>query len=140
MPTPLIHYTTQVRLLEETVKVLGGNSRPPLQEPDYLYSWAKVGERAALSNNVNNTTNAAFALQLAGHRGSPGANASFASYPSYNSTAQLSVAEKGSKSRPGSMRGASLSPAPGGGGSVHQGTPPKTSSGFMVSSVCGVYV
>eukprot|EP01033_Poteriospumella_lacustris_P010144 gene10144-7234_t len=37
----------QSRLLEEATKVLGGNLKPPLQEPEYMYSWARVGERTA---------------------------------------------------------------------------------------------
>lgn len=37
----------QARLLEEATKVLGGNVKPPLLEPEYMYSWGRVGERAA---------------------------------------------------------------------------------------------
>lgn len=79
----------QVRLLEETIKVLGGNSRPLLQEPDYLYSWAKVGERSCFSPGAVGTgavisnANAAYAQQLAWQRHSPGirSSASLASMP-----------------------------------------------------------
>lgn len=80
----------QMRLLEETVKVLGGNSRPLLQEPDYLYSWAKVGERNYVPPGsgfgcgaVISQSNAVYAQQLAWQRHSPGvrSSASFASMP-----------------------------------------------------------
>jgi hypothetical protein len=48
----------QLRLLEETLKVLGGSSRPLLQEPDYLYSWAKYGERIYVPANADNSSTA----------------------------------------------------------------------------------
>jgi hypothetical protein len=41
----------QVRLLEEATKVLGGDVKPVLEEPDFVYSWAKKGIR--LPKNLN---------------------------------------------------------------------------------------
>ena len=69
----------QVRLLEETVKVLGGNTRPMLQEPEYLYSWAKCGERLSLpapNSAFVSQSNASYAQQLAWQRHSPGIRSS----------------------------------------------------------------
>lgn len=76
----------QIRLLEETIKVLGGNSRPLVQEPDYLYSWAKVGERALIpsaasqvgfNNNYGiHSNNVVHGQQLAWMRTSPGMRSS----------------------------------------------------------------
>ena len=147
-----------MRLLEETVKVLGGNSKPPLAEPDYLYSWAKVGERASVNLNGNNfyasnNNNTAFAQQLAAHRHSPGANTAFAGAFVASSSqlnmvgtnANMAEGKVGKNGRPLSLRGSSsASPAPNvvnsvGGlnnnnnNAVVAGTPPKASSGFMVS-------
>jgi hypothetical protein len=76
---PYQRHMVQVRLLEETIKVLGGNSKPLLQEPDYLYSWAKVGERSCLpqsSGAVISHANAVYAQQLAWQRHSPGIRSS----------------------------------------------------------------
>lgn len=39
----------QSRLLEEVTKVLGGDSQPAIAEPEYVYSWAKKGDRRSKS-------------------------------------------------------------------------------------------
>jgi hypothetical protein len=43
MPTQ--KHFVQSRLLEEATKVLGGECKPTLQDPPYVYSWSKKGER-----------------------------------------------------------------------------------------------
>lgn len=43
---PGLRSTIQGRLMEEVCKVLGGNTLSPSLEPDYTYSWVRVGERA----------------------------------------------------------------------------------------------
>lgn len=137
----------QVRLLEETIKVLGGNSRPLIMEPDYLYSWAKVGERvitlpSAGQGGLNN--NMAHAQQLAWMRTSPGmrssaslanvagvtVNPSYGANSTYNSLQAVGMipagaatgAQTGNASNRASlglsMRGSALSPSPGGAGSA----------------------
>lgn len=42
----------QSRLLEEATRVLGGSSKPPLSEPEYMYSWGRVGERHHVANDA----------------------------------------------------------------------------------------
>jgi hypothetical protein len=59
----------QTRLLEEATKVLGGESRPVIPEPEYIYSWAKKGER--FSRNPSPFAND-FATNLESILGVPG--------------------------------------------------------------------
>jgi hypothetical protein len=146
----------QIRLLEETCKVLGGHSKPPLSEPDYLYSWAKVGERCVTSanasggcystypnSNYHNNSNMSFAQQLAVHRHSPGAINTFNAALNNGNTATSGPPTD--KKRPLSLRGSSLAPSAHSSSNLSssstsaaslaappQGTPPK-STGFMVS-------
>lgn len=56
----------QLRLLDESTKILGGDSQVKAADPDYLYSWAKQGQRSGLllrlrscgvAENPQNNTN-----------------------------------------------------------------------------------
>ena len=40
----------QQRLLEEAIKILGGDARPRLNVPSYLYSWGRKGQRYSLDS------------------------------------------------------------------------------------------
>lgn len=150
----------QVRLLEETIKVLGGNSRPLVQEPDYLYSWAKVGERVITPplGGVGGQSNMAHGQQLAWMRTSPGmrssasignlagsnANAAHSVTSAYNSLQQVGMIPAGpaagainntagNRSSLGlSLRGSALSPSPASGASSNS-TSTKGGAGQLLS-------
>ena len=52
MPTQ--KHFVQTRLLDEATKVLGGESKPSISEPSYVYSWSKKGERHTRSSYLLN--------------------------------------------------------------------------------------
>lgn len=48
----------QQRLLQEATKILGGDAKPSLPKPTYLYSWSHQGQRFNLDADILNTRQA----------------------------------------------------------------------------------
>jgi uncharacterized membrane protein YgcG len=143
----------QFRLLEETLKVLGGNSKPVIHEPDYLYSWAKHGERviqnvhpsSSLPQNNNSLNRAQLGMSLRGQNVSPALTNTASGFGGLGlvksrSMTNLNAATSGGSGSGGGGGGGGGSGSGGGGGggggsSQSSNTTTKSTGGFMVRNL-----